>query len=764
MTGLDFFNKGFTDLIPIRAGDKRPTGRWAEVEADKEMVSRWVENGRNIGLKTARFPTLDVDVLDNELARTIREMVYGYFGKAVPCRVGQAPKCAYVFRLKGGNFPKRYIQIVRGEERYRIEFLAGGQYVVIAGMHPSGTPYLWDSAPVAGELPEVGEAEADELLDLAADAAVKHGYEIVGRRALASASDAPPQESLEGSVADVSKFLSIIPNDLSDRNEYLRVGFAIKAALPRYPEEAFRLWHEWCLRWTLGHNDEETILRDWEGLKGPYRVGIDFLRHLAQQSGYVAAQDIFEPLEDLPEGAPAEQLSPYTDAWLAGDFVARHKNEFRYCDETRKWLRWDGVRWVPGSLQEAQNAMAVLAREASHRAAKSEHRKWALSLRAVQNGTSYAAFSPDLQVKLAELDSNPWILNTPGGVVDLRTGDILPPDPALLCTRSTAVAPVRSKDGPPPKWKAFLRDATGGDKALVAYLQRLAGYALTGLTTEQSFVFIWGPGGNGKGVFLNTLVRLYGEYAAVAPMGTFVSSYGDRHPTEIAGLAGARMVTAQETEEGRSWDEAKVKSITGGDPISARFMRGDFFVFQPTFKLIFAGNHRPHTKNLDPAMRRRLHLVPFTLQPPKVNPHLQEELLAELPGILWWAIEGCLAWQQQGLNPPTSVIEETQSYFHDEDLLGRWLEERTVPGKDLTSTTDLYSDWCRWCGAVGEQYGSMKSFSSAMRNHGLEQVRSRAARGFRVTLSSAAKSPPSTSLGGPLTLDDLLRDDAAPLH
>ena len=166
-----------------------------------------------------------------------------------------------------------------------------------------------------------------------------------------------------------------------------------------------------------------------------------------------------------------------------------------------------------------------------------------------------------------------------------------------------------------------------------AYLRRIAGYCLTGSVSEHALFFLHGPGGNGKGVLVNTITDISGNYATVASMDTFTASQTDRHPTDMAMLRGARLVTAQETEEGRCWAESKIKSLTGGDPVTARFMRQDFFTYQPTFKLVIVGNHRPGIRNVDDAMRRRLHLIPFTYKPPRPDKDLPERLKAERPGI-----------------------------------------------------------------------------------------------------------------------------------
>src|SRR6185369_288445 len=192
-------------------------------------------------------------------------------------------------------------------------------------------------------------------------------------------------------------------------------------------------------------------------------------------------------------------------------------------------------------------------------------------------------------------------------IIDLRTGSTLPHDPEQYITKITTDA----SSGECSRWLQFLAEITGDDIELQRFLQRIAGYSLTGSTREHALFFFYGPGGNGKGVFLNTLSAILADYAAVAPMEAFIATQGERHPTDLAGLRGARLVTSQETEEGRRWAESKIKALTGGDPITARFMRQDFFTYQPAFKLVVAGNHKPGLRGVDEAIRRRFHLVPF---------------------------------------------------------------------------------------------------------------------------------------------------------
>jgi putative DNA primase/helicase len=326
-------------------------------------------------------------------------------------------------------------------------------------------------------------------------------------------------------------------------------------------------------------------------------------------------------------------------------------------------------------------------------------------------------------------DADPWVLNTPGGIVDLRSGSTLLHDPARYMIKITAVAPGAKC----PLWRGFLNVITGGNIELQAFLQRIAGYALTGSIREHALFFLYGTGANGKGVFINTLTAILADYAAVAPMETFVVKHGEHHPTDLAGLRGARLVTAQETERGRRWAESKIKAMTGGDPITARFMRQDFFTYLPAFKLMIAGNHKPGLSGVDEAIRRRFHLIPFTVTIPEGDrdKDLPDKLRAEWPGILQWMIDGCRQWLETGLNPPSAVQAATEAYLSEEDTLAQWIEECCITGKGQWGIGALlWESWQKWCGANNERPGSRKGFTDAMSAHGYPKDKSQGVRGY----------------------------------
>ncbi len=284
-------------------------------------------------------------------------------------------------------------------------------------------------------------------------------------------------------------------------------------------------------------------------------------------------------------------------------------------------------------------------------------------------------------------------------------------------------------------WRDFLHTVTAGDDELVSYLQRMIGYCLTGSIREHALFFAYGTGGNGKGVLINTITAVMADYAVVASMDTFTASQNDRHTTDLAMFRGARLVSAQETEEGRRWAESRIKALTGGDPVTARFMRQDNFTFAPLFKLLIAGNHKPGLRGVDEAIRRRMNLLPFTVTIPSADrdPELPEKMKAEWRGILRWAIDGCLKWQRQGLSPPAVVVEATAEYLDAEDALALWLAECCITDNALHEESGrLFSSWRLWAEAAGEFVGSQKRFSQALVSKGFTAERLGSGRaGFR---------------------------------
>ena len=270
--------------------------------------------------------------------------------------------------------------------------------------------------------------------------------------------------------------------------------------------------------------------------------------------------------------------------------------------------------------------------------------------------------------------------------------------------------------------------------ALEEFLQRWAGYCLTGLTDEQGLVFIYGPAASGKSRFCEALRHAWGSYGQTAPQELLLAAKYDRHPTELARLQSARLVISAETQEGRSWDEARVKMLTGGDRVTARYMRGDFFEFNPSMKLLIHGNYRPRLRNPDPAMRRRMMIVPFehTIPEAERDESLFQKLEAEAAGILSWAIEGCQRWNEDRLKPPSCVVQATDMYFTAEDIVQRWIDEQCTLADYCEATRSLlWQSWSAWCAGNGEHPGTQRRLVSELERREFQPVKIMGTRSFR---------------------------------
>lgn len=801
-TGIEILNRGFTDLIEvtppgcklsplsaIRAEDRgKCPGRlnahgeyagydWrrAPVPTPAE-VQQWQKAKANVGLRATHFPGVDIDCTNLALSNVIRGLALAFLGMA-PERIGRAPKRLLIYRTKEPFRRMRlWIKEPNGTKQL-IEVLGEGQQYVVAGIHPvTGKPYEWPTGMLDAEDCEfITRDQVDAWLTQVQDTLECFGYECEreGSGALASDRAEINQTALTGDYEKIATALDFLPNTnelFPGRDDYLRVGYAVKAALG---ENGYPLFEKWALDWegnaSFSCNELDTVRADWERMQPPFEVGAPWLYEMAQKRGYDWAADEFTADLDAPAGtdtvtdaelaaAYAAQVVPgsggtsgagvtgsarpdkYTDAAMANRLVRRYGEFVRFCPEQSKWYAWNGERWTPDGKGDVYRLMSNLLHAATDEIyadgnlTPSERTSKAYTMGSQQKRSScvaYAECEKALTAKVMDFDADPYLLNTPGGVVDLKTGEMLELTPSMLMTRVTAVTPTH---GVPVEWMRFLNEATGCDPEMIDYLQRVAGYALSGDKSIHSLHFFYGPGGNGKGTFLNTLREVWKDYATSASMTTFVASRYDKHPTDLADLAGSRLVIAQETDEGRSWDEAKLKQLTSNDPVKARFMAKDFFEYIPTFKLLFSGNHRPSIKNVDDAMKRRIHIVPFTRKPAKVDPYLSEKLKAEAAQILQWCIDGAVKFFADGFKDPPSVHEATQEYFEIEDDFTQWLQERTAPGKanDFVETKALVDDYNEWAEANGERRRSTKSLAGLLADHGFKRGRltAKSGRGF----------------------------------
>lgn len=437
----------------------------------------------------------------------------------------------------------------------------------------------------------------------------------------------------------------------------------------------------------------------------------------------ILAKQMGKKIVDTPPYKPSaiSKAITLTEDNLAIQFAAEHTGRLVYAHNFGQWYIYDATTGIWG-LDHTERVPHWI-REFVRNLNAQQQAKWAKAS-VVSSVETFARRDPKLAIVGDEFDADPWLLGTPSGVLNLRTGAMLPPNPAHYVSKRTAVSPDKAR---PTLWLKFLSEAAGND-ATIDYLQRLSGYCLTGETIEEILVFVHGTGGNGKGVFMNALRDILGEYAKQASMQVLLANNGDRHPTELANLNGARLVLASESPEGRRWDEERVKALTGRDAISARFMNRDFFEYVPRFKLLVASNHKPRIRTVDDAWRRRLHLVPFINKPATPDPSLKDRLRDEYPAILQWMIQGAEWWGREGLAAPAEITEATETYFREEDVIGLWFDECCEEGTATTERKDLYHSYENWCRGMGHAAATQHALSRWFRQRGHEQDSKKATR------------------------------------
>ena len=422
-----------------------------------------------------------------------------------------------------------------------------------------------------------------------------------------------------------------------------------------------------------------------------------------------------------------------TDLGNAERLVYHFGDRIRYCHAWKKWLIWKGTRWEvdqTGQIQQlAKKVVRRIYREvqdfaldagkrqeiAKHAAASEYERRLAAMIALAQSEVS---ITPDM------LNGYPWLLNCQNGTIDLRTGKLLPHRMEDFITR---LAPVYFEpDARCPRWLEFLDRIMDGNQHLIDFLQRAVGYALTGETSEQCLFIFWGGGANGKSTFLQAMSHVLGDYAMSTPTETLLVKRRGAIPNDVARLKGARFVVACEADAENRLAESLIKQMTGGDTISARFLHQEWFEFLPTHKVFFGTNHKPLIKGADYAIWRRIRLVPFTVTIPEEerDKSLPEKLKDEAAGILAWAVQGCLAWQRQGLGVPEEVKAATDDYREEMDVLGEFLKDRCQVSPDAkVSSKDLFEAYSAWCEANGQEPVGQRAFISALKEKGFKRGR-----------------------------------------
>jgi len=432
-------------------------------------------------------------------------------------------------------------------------------------------------------------------------------------------------------------------------------------------------------------------------------------------------------------------LVQLTDATTAERLLKQFGKDIRYIAPWKKWIVWNGANWETDSgalihtkgLEIVRNIYAEIYKTADYRE-QMEIEKYAVkseSTRQRENFVRAARYILDLNAAVDDLDRDPWLLNVENGTVDLRTGELLPHRQEDMITKIAKVQYDRNAEY--PKWKQFIREIMGYKGDLIAFIQTAAGWAVSGDISEQSMFILYGTGANGKSTFLNVVMHILGDYAVTTYAETFMKRSNETLTNDIARLRGTRFVATTETEQGKRLSEHLIKQATGNDQLTARFLYGEHFNFLPTFKIFMASNHKPVIKGTDHGIWRRIKLIPFTtlITEEKRDRHLEQKLLEEKPGILNWLIEGVLRWRKEGLNTPSVVLNATDEYRGEMDVIGNFMRERCVqkPGV-MVRARELFRAYQEWCEENNEMATSERIFGLRMKELGMVQKRTAEAR------------------------------------
>lgn len=672
---------------------------WQENRVPLEGMEAWVRNGGNVGAQCGEVSGwLACADLDWEEARGMARI---FLAPTLLGAKGQEAPSQYFYRSEGLGYAK-----FTGLDNSEIIALKasnngkGHQVVVEPSIHQKKGPYHF----VGGFDPDrIATVDADELRRrvgmLAATSLIARLLPPNGRHNLALALAGFMLRNGE-TEADVRKMLVAV--------------WEHRGA----PDE--------------GIHDLEAIIRDTA-------------RKLRDNEPVTGGRTLEELVPGLPRkiakflgwknvinSERRQDLGALTDLGNGERLAERYGGKLRYSHPMGRWFVWDGKRWRPDDTGQVIRYAKATVRSIYEEAAASdddarakEIARWAGRSQAkdrILAMISLAQSEPGIPVKIEELDRNPWLLNVENGTIDLRTGDLKPHDPGDLITKLAPVA--YDPKAVAPKWAAFLQRVLPVE-GLRGFLQRLSGYALTGDVSEQKLPFLYGLGANGKSTYINTFMEALGDYAQQAPP-ELLTVKGHSHPTELADLMGARLVASVEVEDGKRLAESLVKQLTGGEKIKARYMRQDFFQFDPTHKVFLVANHRLEVRGTDLAIWRRIKMIPFevTIPEDERDPHLPEKLKAELPGILAWAVKGCLEWQQMGLGEPVEVSAATDEYREEQDVLALFIEDVCdVHPAATESAQTLYKEYSEWCQEQGELPETQRKFGSRLTEKGFTRQR-----------------------------------------
>ncbi|WP_171208729.1 MULTISPECIES: phage/plasmid primase, P4 family [unclassified Ruegeria] len=725
-----------------------------DATTDVATIDQWwqLHPGAVVGLPTGKISGLSVidGDIDKETGEAIGEDQIEQLSLSHPGAVKvrtQSGGVQFIFNHVDG------VPTSSKKAASHVDTRGDGGYIIAPGSNmTSGAAYTYEGRNLSAAL------EAQDLPDFPIDA---YRDAVLAKAATTQGQTSPAPkfavidgghtqatdaETLEATRA----LLAAAPNTLG-REDWVKLAVSLRVGFGDALRDDFV---GFSMKYVDGDCSAGDATRVWNSSNKPHSITsiAPALALLKQAVGDAENKGIWRrilgnrPLEKsggqtYPDATKSLDLSHDTLAIALGE--SGWNEDARYVAAWNKWLFWTGTHWaIDDRLQHMTLTRKFLrqrAEELIEQAESNGQRKRAEKQADIIRGKTtvaavadFARSNPASAASPDNFDEARMLLGTPGGTVDLSTGEMRAARRDNMITKQTAVAPA--PDGTEPSlWLQFLRDVFDGDTEVISFIQRAAGYALTGITSEHKMLFLYGTGRNGKPVFLNTLFDLFGDYARRAPASIFLNSRFEQHSTGIAGLQGARLVVGSELPKGKSWDEATIKDLTGGDKLTARLMKQDYLDFDPQLTLFIAGNNMPSFAGIDEAIRARVVLVPFTvtIPPEKRDKTLPDKLRSEAPAILRWAIDGALQWQQRGLDVPDCITAASNAYFHDEDILGQFLEDETdVDTGSFVTNSALHQRFGQWCEQQGLQPWTQRTLQKEMKSRQFVSTRRNTGRGF----------------------------------
>ena len=519
-----------------------------------------------------------------------------------------------------------------------------------------------------------------------------------------------PLPETSENIERVQQMLAAIdpdPTEAGTRDRWMRCVWSVASLGWICGKELAGNWSQSGDKW-----DEAEFEKVWNSYKADNRITFGTLHHFAIECGWVDSRDADRDGDLLNSQLFAKQM--------AKKLLFNHTR--------KKWHQYDGMRWMQcekgEEMQAARHVVGKIIELAAKRIAAMQNgdakrKDWnrhllrSQQLSAIEAMLKLAQSEAGIAAKQDELDSDPWLIGSQNGVVDLHTGTLLAHDPAMKLTRLARANYDRSATC--PLWLEFLDRIFAGDQETIAAIQRMVGYSLLGQLLEEVFFFAFGNGANGKSVFFNVLGSVLADYAIVVPAATLmVKRDGEGSTNDIARMAGARFAVANETKTGDKLDDQKLKQLASRDRIAARYLYGEYFEFDPSATVWVRGNHKPIVTDDSDGLWRRLVLIPFTQTIPvdERDPQLTDKLLCEADGILAWAVEGCLKYQREGLKPSAAMKRASAEYRKETDILGEWLE--TCCDVEPSAKIDqgmAYQNYRTFCMVNGVHPMSKKIFS-----------------------------------------------------